>query len=140
MDGPPEDENNIRCHVLLIKKKSTWHISQLGRKFRRLEKKDWLDVVVRNCKEHESIFQRFWILFFFSRWRIELKRQILFIYLFIIVLLFICAYQAWVICPSFPHPLPYHPLHPLSLLPPHLYKAETILPLSLILLKREYKQ
>jgi hypothetical protein len=51
----------------------------------------------------------------------------LFIYLFIyflfkifkifIVLLFICAYNAWVISPSCPHPLPYHPLRPLPLLP-----------------------
>jgi hypothetical protein len=25
--------------------------------------------------------------------------------------LFICAYNAWVISPSSPHPLPYHPPH-----------------------------
>jgi hypothetical protein len=37
--------------------------------------------------------------------------------LFIIVLLFICAYNAWVISPPCPHPLPYHPLRPLHLLP-----------------------
>jgi hypothetical protein len=30
-------------------------------------------------------------------------------------LLFICAYKAWVITPSCPHPLPYHPLRPLPL-------------------------
>jgi hypothetical protein len=34
-----------------------------------------------------------------------------------IVLLFICAYKAWVISPPCPHPLPYHPLHPLPLPP-----------------------
>jgi hypothetical protein len=34
-----------------------------------------------------------------------------------IVLLFICAYNACVISPSCPHPLPYHPLRPLSLSP-----------------------
>jgi hypothetical protein len=34
-----------------------------------------------------------------------------------IVLLFICAYKAWVISPFCPHPLPYHPHHPLPLLP-----------------------
>jgi hypothetical protein len=41
----------------------------------------------------------------------------LFIYLFIIVLLFTCAYNAWVISPPCPHPLPYHPLHHLPLSP-----------------------
>jgi hypothetical protein len=52
-----------------------------------------------------------------------------------------CAYNAWVISPPCPHPLPYHPLRPLPLPPqPPQYPAETILPLSLILLKREYKQ
>jgi hypothetical protein len=35
--------------------------------------------------------------------------------LFFIVLLFLCAYNAWVISPPCPHPLPYHPLHPLPL-------------------------
>jgi hypothetical protein len=38
---------------------------------------------------------------------------ILFIYLFLIVLLFICAYNAWVISPTCP--LLYHPLRPLPL-------------------------
>jgi hypothetical protein len=38
-------------------------------------------------------------------------------FLFFIVLLFICAYKAWVISPSCPHPLPYHPHHSLPLLP-----------------------
>jgi hypothetical protein len=56
------------------------------------------------------------------------------------LLLFICAYKAWVISPPCPHPLPYHPLHPLPLPPPPQYPAEIILPLFLILLKREYKQ
>jgi hypothetical protein len=39
-------------------------------------------------------------------------------YLFILILiflLFICAYNAWVISPPCPHPLPYHTLHPLPL-------------------------
>jgi hypothetical protein len=48
---------------------------------------------------------------------------------FLIFILFICAYNVWVIS----NPLP---LTPLS----SRYPAETILPLSLILLKREYKQ
>jgi hypothetical protein len=42
--------------------------------------------------------------------------SLLFIYLFIFnffLLLFICAYKAWVISPPCPHPLPYHPLCPL---------------------------
>jgi hypothetical protein len=39
-----------------------------------------------------------------------------------------------------PHPLPYYPSRPLLLPLPPQYPAETILPLSLILLKREYKQ
>jgi hypothetical protein len=34
---------------------------------------------------------------------------------FFIVLLFICANKAWVISAPCPHPLPYHPLHPLPL-------------------------
>jgi hypothetical protein len=62
-----------------------------------------------------------WIFFFLSF-------NLLF-YLFIF-LLFICAYNARVISPPFPPPTP---------LPP-CYQAETILPLSLILLKRAYKQ
>jgi hypothetical protein len=33
------------------------------------------------------------------------------------LLLFICAYKAWVISPPCPHPLPYHPLHTLPLPP-----------------------
>jgi hypothetical protein len=33
---------------------------------------------------------------------------------FLIVLLFICAYNVWVISPPCPHPLPYHPLCPLT--------------------------
>jgi hypothetical protein len=59
---------------------------------------------------------------------------------FFIVLLFICAYKAWVISPSCPHTLPYHPLCPLPLPPTPQDPAGTILPLSLILLKREYRQ
>jgi hypothetical protein len=45
----------------------------------------------------------------------------LFIYLLLsvvvvfIVLLFKCAYKAWVISPPCPHPLPYHSLRPLPL-------------------------
>jgi hypothetical protein len=38
-------------------------------------------------------------------------------FFFSFLLLFICAYKAWVISPPCPHPLPYHPLHPLPLLP-----------------------
>jgi hypothetical protein len=43
--------------------------------------------------------------------------ETLFIYLFIFLflLLFICAYKAWFISLPCPHPLPYHPLHPLPL-------------------------
>jgi hypothetical protein len=36
---------------------------------------------------------------------------------FFFILLFICAYNAWVISPPCPHPLPYQPLHPLPLPP-----------------------
>jgi hypothetical protein len=43
---------------------------------------------------------------------------VIFFYLIFIVLLFICAYIAWVISPPCPHPLPYHPLCSL-LLPPN---------------------
>jgi hypothetical protein len=38
-------------------------------------------------------------------------------FFFIFLLLFICAYKAWFISPPCPHPLPYHPLHPLPLPP-----------------------
>jgi hypothetical protein len=53
-------------------------------------------------------------------------------FFFLFLLLFICAYKTWFISPPCPHPLPYHPLRP-SPSPPQ-YPAETILPLSLILL------
>jgi hypothetical protein len=36
---------------------------------------------------------------------------------FFFLLLFICAYKAWVISPPYHHPLPYHPLRPLPLPP-----------------------
>jgi hypothetical protein len=49
------------------------------------------------------------------------------LFFFKIFILFICAYNVWVISPPFPHPLPYTPQPP-------RYPAETILPLSLILL------
>jgi hypothetical protein len=39
---------------------------------------------------------------------------------FFFLLLFLCAYKAWFISPPCPHPLPYHPLHPLPL-PPTSY-------------------
>jgi hypothetical protein len=51
---------------------------------------------------------------------------------FLIFILLISAYNVWVISPPFPHPF----LTPLT----PWYPAETILPLSLILLKRECKQ
>jgi hypothetical protein len=60
-------------------------------------------------------------------------------------LLFICAYNLWVISPFPllpplpPQPLPYLPAPSFPPTPP-FYQAETILPLSIILLKREYKQ
>jgi hypothetical protein len=76
-------------------------------------------------------------IYLLSKSRVQSKY---FFFLIFIVLLFICAYNSWVISPPCPHPLPYHPHHPLPLLPPPRYPAETILPLSLILLKREYKQ
>jgi hypothetical protein len=42
----------------------------------------------------------------------------IFIFLnFFVVLLFICAYNTWVISPTCPHPLPYHHLGPLALPP-----------------------
>jgi hypothetical protein len=41
----------------------------------------------------------------------------LFLFFFIFLLLFICADKAWFISPPCPHPLPYHPLHPLPLPP-----------------------
>jgi hypothetical protein len=53
---------------------------------------------------------------------------------FFLILLFICAYKAWVISPPCPQPLPYHHSAPSLSPPPPQYPAETILPLFLILL------
>jgi hypothetical protein len=55
---------------------------------------------------------------------------ICFIFYFFKFLLFICGYNVWVITPPSPCPLPPQPPH---------FQAETILALTLILLKREYK-
>jgi hypothetical protein len=58
---------------------------------------------------------------------------------FLKFLLFICAYNVWVISPPFPAaPAVPAPPAPGPLSP--RYQTETILPLSLILLKRECKQ
>jgi hypothetical protein len=63
-----------------------------------------------------------------------------YLFIFKFLILFICAYIVWVISPPVPLPSPLAPPAPsLTPLTPH-YQAETILPLSLILLKREYKQ
>jgi hypothetical protein len=50
-------------------------------------------------------------------WAIVSRASAFFFSLFFIVLLFMCAYKAWVTSLPIPHPLPYHPLHPLPL--PH---------------------
>jgi hypothetical protein len=70
-----------------------------------------------------------------NKWANELRRHFLFIYFLIfIVLLFICAYNAWVISPPpRPHPLLYHPPHPLPSPPPPQYPAETILEKALFI-------
>jgi hypothetical protein len=47
------------------------------------------------------------------------KDSLFILFFFFFLLLFICAYKAWFISPPCPHPLPYHPLHPLPL-PPSL--------------------
>jgi hypothetical protein len=61
--------------------------------------------------------------------------------IFIYFLLFICAYNVRVIFPPLLSPLFFPPVPSRSLpTPPPHYQAETILLLSLILLKREYKQ
>jgi hypothetical protein len=39
----------------------------------------------------------------------------LYLFIYVTVLLFICAYKAWVISPPCTNPLPYHPLCPLPL-------------------------
>uniref|UniRef100_A0A8C0WDU0 Uncharacterized protein n=1 Tax=Castor canadensis TaxID=51338 RepID=A0A8C0WDU0_CASCN len=46
--------------------------------------------------------------------------------IFFIVLLFICAYKAWVISPPCPHPLPYHPLRPSLSPPPPQYPEQKL--------------
>jgi hypothetical protein len=51
---------------------------------------------------------------------------IYFYFLFFIVLLFTCAYKAWVISSPSPHPLPYHPLRPLPLPPVFVYNTERL--------------
>jgi hypothetical protein len=58
---------------------------------------------------------------------------------FLIFILLICAGNVWVISLPFPYSLSY-PLHPLPLPPTPSLPGRNILPLSLILLKREYKQ
>jgi hypothetical protein len=55
-------------------------------------------------------------------------------------LLFICAYNVWVISPRFPPTSLTSPAPSLCPPTPPHYQAETILPLSLILWKKEYKQ
>jgi hypothetical protein len=55
-----------------------------------------------------------------------------FIYFFLFLLLFICAYKTWFISP--PAPTPSLTTHSALSLPPPQYPAETILPLFLILL------
>jgi hypothetical protein len=47
---------------------------------------------------------------------------------FFIVLLFICAYKAWVISAFCPHPLPYHPLHPWNHFQPLLSQGTVHVP------------
>jgi hypothetical protein len=42
-------------------------------------------------------------------------KQICISFFFLFLLLFICAYKAWVISPPCPQPLPFHPLRPLPL-------------------------
>jgi hypothetical protein len=54
------------------------------------------------------------VVFSFSYYASSLNKIYLFIF---IVLLFICAYKAWVISSPCPHPLPYHPFRPLPLPP-----------------------
>jgi hypothetical protein len=80
------------------------------------------------------------------KWAIKVKPQFLAFlpvllkkFMVVFLFLFICAYKAWVISPPFSHPFPY-PLAPSLCSPPPRYLAETILPLSLLLLKKEYKQ
>jgi hypothetical protein len=75
----------------------------------------------------------------FFPFSISFIQHLLFYYYFFLFLLFICAYNVWVIATPFPLPTPFSPPPPYPPLPPR-YQAETILPLSLILLKRECKQ
>jgi hypothetical protein len=69
----------------------------------------------------------------------ELRDDFLFLLFSFIYFLFICTYNVWVISPPFPQPpsLPPHSL-PLPLIPS--ISSRNYLPLSLILLKRKYKQ
>jgi hypothetical protein len=66
------------------------------------------------------------------------KMSILFIYLFILLYSYVHTMFGSFLLPSH-GPLPYSLAPSLAPSTPH-YQAETILPLSLILLKREYKQ
>jgi hypothetical protein len=69
----------------------------------------------------------------------ELRDDFLFLLFSFIYFLFICTYNVWVISPPFPQPpsLPPHSL-PFPLIPS--ISSRNYLPLSLILLKRKYKQ
>jgi hypothetical protein len=67
-----------------------------------------------------------------------LDLEFLFCFVFIFIL-FICAYNVWVISSPLPPTPTLPPLTPSLTLPYPLLAAESILPLSLILLNREYK-
>jgi hypothetical protein len=54
----------------------------------------------------------FSLLCYFVMWKVTLMK-----FSFFFLLLFMCAYKAWVISPHCPHPLPYYPLRPLPLPP-----------------------
>jgi hypothetical protein len=104
-----------------------------------LKKDLWDNLTVNLVNNDESIWKSDaavkWKLPLIGRWLQMRLCFTLFFFIFIFfifLLLFICAYKAWFISPPCPHPLPYHPLHPLPL--PPQYPAETILPLFLILL------
>jgi hypothetical protein len=62
--------------------------------------------------------------------------ELLFFFFFFIVLLFICAYKAWVISSPCPHPIPYHPLHPLPLPHPLNTQQKLFCPKNMELLER----
>jgi hypothetical protein len=87
----------------------------------------------RQVRREEAGVQAFSTALLLSLFHYDTMRDMFFFFLKkFFISLFLCAYIVWAISSPYPSPPPF-PLNP-----PH-FEAESVLPLSLILLKREYK-